>query len=55
MTINLSDIKLSPNLESIRREKISDQEYFSKKYSNYISNSRLKLINPDQDKQNCPV
>lgn len=52
MTINLSDIKLSPNLESIRREKISDQEYFSKKYSNYISNSRLKLINPDQD--GCP-
>ena len=49
MTINLSDIKLSPNLDSIKREKISDQEYFSEKYANYISNSRLKLINPDQD------
>lgn len=49
MTINLSDIKLSPNLDSIKREKISDQEYFSEKYANYVSNSRLKLINPDQD------
>lgn len=49
MIVNLSDIKLSPNLESIRREKISDKEYFSKEYSDYISNSRLKLINPDQD------
>lgn len=52
MTINLNDIKLSPNLESVQREKISDQEYFSSKYSGYISNSRLKLINPDQD--GCP-
>lgn len=50
--INLNDIKLSPNLESIQREKISDQEYFSNKYSDYISNSRLKLINPDQE--GCP-
>lgn len=52
MIVNLSDIKLSPNLESIRREKISDEEYFSKEYSDYISNSRLKLINPDQE--GCP-
>lgn len=55
MIVNLSDIKLSPELESVRREKISDQEYFSQEYSDYISNSRLKLINPEQDKQNCPV
>ncbi|MBQ0113516.1 MAG: hypothetical protein KBT03_10330 [Bacteroidales bacterium] len=34
------------------REKISDEEYFSPKYSDYISNSRLKLINPDQG--GCP-
>lgn len=52
MIVNLSDIKLSPELESVRREKISDQEYFSQEYSDYISNSRLKLINPDQD--GCP-
>lgn len=49
MTVNLNDIKLSPNLESVRREKMSDEEYFSSKYTNYISNSRLKLINPNQN------
>lgn len=49
MTINLNDIKLSPNLESVYREKMSDEEYFSSKYANYISNSRLKLINPNQN------
>lgn len=53
MTVNLNDIRLYPDLESIKREKISDQEYFSSKYSDYISNSRLKLINPDQD-NGCP-
>ena len=55
MTINLNDIKLSTVLESVYRSKISDAEYFSSSYSNYISNSRLKYINPEQDKQNCPV
>ena len=55
MAINLNDIKLSPVLESVYRSKISDAEYFSSSYSNYISNSRLKYINPEQDKQNCPV
>ena len=49
MTINLNDIKLSPNLESVYREKMSDEEYFSSKYAHYISNSRLKLINPNQN------
>lgn len=47
MTVNLSDIKLVPNLESVCREKISDSIYFSEKYADYISNSRLKLIDPD--------
>ena len=46
--IKLNDIKLIPNLESVYREKISDAIYFSDQYSDYISNSRLKLINPDQ-------
>ena len=49
MEVNLNDIRLSPILESIKREKISDQEYFSSKYRDYISNSRLKLINPTQN------
>lgn len=49
MTVNLNDIRLTPNLESVHREKMSDEEYFSSKYADYISNSRLKLINPDQN------
>lgn len=49
MTINLNNIKLTPNLDSIQRKKLSDQDYFSHKYSDYISNSRLKLINIDQN------
>lgn len=48
MEIKLKDIKIIPDLNSVRREKIDDEIYFSKKYSHYISNSRLKLINPDQ-------
>ena len=42
------DIKLIPLLDTIQLLDISDDVYFSKQYSNYISNSRLKLINPDQ-------
>lgn len=52
MIVNLSDIKLSPDLNSVQRLKISDEEYFSDSYKDYISNSRLKLINPDQG--GCP-
>lgn len=47
MEINLSDIKIVPDLDSIVRAKISDEEYFGPKYSNYTSNSRLKLIDPE--------
>lgn len=42
-------IKLTPILESLKLEDIDDAIYFSEKYSGYISNSRLSLINPDQD------
>jgi hypothetical protein len=42
-------MKITPLLDTLRLEKISDAEYFSEKYSNYISNSRLGLINPEQD------
>lgn len=41
-------IKITPILESLRLEDIDDAEYFSEKYSEYISNSRLGLINPEQ-------
>lgn len=46
--MELKDIKLTPLLETLRLEKISDKVYFSEKYSNYVSNSRLGLINPRQ-------
>lgn len=49
MTVDLKDINLTIDPNSIKRDKISDAEYFSEKYSDYISNSRLKLINPSQD------
>jgi hypothetical protein len=42
-------LKITPLIDTLCLQKISDAEYFSKKYSNYISNSRLSLINPDQD------
>lgn len=37
-----------PLLDTIQLLDISDEEYFGPSYTNYISNSRLKLINPDQ-------
>lgn len=49
MEINLADIKLTPDLESVCRKKISDSVYFSSEFADYISNSRLKLINPSQN------
>ena len=36
-------------LDSIQLLKMSDEEYFSEKYKEYISNSKLSLINPEQD------
>ena len=49
MKINLNEIIINPDLDSIVREKISDEEYFSDRYSHYTSNSRLKLIDPDKN------
>ena len=40
------EIEIIP--ESIQLIKMSDEEYFSPKYADYISNSRLKLINPEE-------
>ncbi len=47
--IDLSEIKLTYDINSLEYKEISDAEYFSKKYSGYISNSSLGLINPKQD------
>lgn len=37
-------VKINPLLDTLRLEDISDDEYFSVKYSNYISNSRLGIL-----------
>lgn len=42
----MAEIEIIP--ESIKLIKISDEEYFSEKYKDYISNSKLKLINPEE-------
>lgn len=47
--MELKEIKLRPLLETLRLEKISDSVYFSETYKNYVSNSRLGLINPRQE------
>jgi hypothetical protein len=47
--VKWSDFKIIPLTDTARKEEISDEVYFSKSYSDYISNSRLKLINPDQE------
>lgn len=41
-TIKFSDFKIFPIPGSARKEEIDDETYFSKAYSGYISNSRLK-------------
>lgn len=47
--VKLSEFQIIPIVSSARRLDISDAEYFSSKYRDYISNSRLSFINPDQD------
>lgn len=42
-------ITFEPLLDTLRLQKISDEVYFSEKYSDYISNSRLSKINPAQE------
>ena len=46
MKVKFSDFKIVPVLDSIKRLDIPDDVYFSSKYSGYISNSRLKYIDP---------
>lgn len=44
----MDKIKLTPIVDSIEFIEMSDEEYFSDKYSEWISNSKLSLINPEQ-------
>ena len=46
MKIDLSQVTLKPILSSVQRLDISDETYFGPQYKHYISNSRLKLIDP---------
>lgn len=47
--MQLADIKITPLLETLQLLKITDEVYFSSEYKDYISNSRLGLLNPKQD------
>lgn len=47
--IKLSDFDIQPIENTILQTKISDEEYFGEKYADYISNSRLRYINPTQN------
>ena len=42
--MKLSQIKLTPLLNTLELKKIPDVDYFSSTYTNYISNSRLGLL-----------
>lgn len=48
--VKLSDFKIVPDINSVRKEEIDDETYFSSKYAHYISNSRLKWIEPSVNK-----
>lgn len=43
------EFKITPLIETLWIGKIADADYFSKQYRNYISNSRLGLIDPSKD------
>lgn len=43
----LKQIKINPILDSLKLEDIDDETYFSKRYSSYISNSRLGVLKRD--------
>lgn len=43
-----NSITFTPILDSLKLLKIEDKEYFGNGYTQYVSNSRLSLINPEQ-------
>lgn len=46
--MNLEKYKVEFLIETIESKELSDIEYFSNDYKKYVSNSKLKLINPDE-------
>lgn len=46
--IKLNDIQMIPLPESVKRIEMSDERYFSDEFKDYVSNSGLKYINPEQ-------
>ena len=44
----LNKFEIIPDYDSVECKEIDDETYFSSEYRNYISNSKLKLINPDE-------
>ena len=40
----IKQIKIKPLLDTLHLEDISDEEYFSAKFKDYISNSRLGVL-----------
>lgn len=45
----IEGFEITPLVDTLKFTKISDEEYFSAKYGSYISNSRLGLLNPEQE------
>jgi hypothetical protein len=45
--VRFRDFRITPDINSVCKKDISDEEYFSSKYKQYISNSRLKYIDPN--------
>ena len=43
----IEKIKITPILDSLKLEEVDDDVYFSEKYKNYISNSRLSVLKKD--------
>ena len=46
--LKFSDFRIVPDIQSVHREAIDDGEYFGTKYSMFLSNSRLRWINPEE-------
>ena len=46
--MNLDNYKVEFLRETVHTKELSDAEYFSSDYKQYVSNSKLKLINPDE-------